>query len=548
MDFRKKLELMLKKHRDVRKNTRREDLIRDIIEKREAIVSANGALAKWTHPESTGRSPKDTYIVKDHETLETVDWDSPNSNPMDRKTFGMLLEDCLKTLGKKKTVYCKNRVLGADASYALPVTIITDSALTSLFTYHMFRPVPKEIDKSIFAGKDFVLLALPYDKLDKKKYKGMLRVVLENNETSDMAIAMDFTNRIGVVYGSSYCGSVKKLMFTIMNYILPPKGVLPLHCSANEGKKGDVALFLGLSGTGKTSLSADPGRALLGDDEHGWGDNGVANFEHGCYAKLINLNPKKEPEIYNAIMHKDDYLKHGAIVENAMIYPDGKFDFNDARFTGNSRGSYPLSYLSNVKKASMGGHPNTIIFLTADANGVLPPISKLNENQAMLWFLMGYTSKLEGTETGIIEPKTTFSRFFGEPFMPRNPEVYDGMLGEKMKKHKLKVYLINTGWSGGPYGIGKRIDIDLTRKMVNAALNGDLEKVKYEENGMFHIMVPKTCPCVPKEILDPRNTWKDKTAYDERAKKLAKEFSNYFDKAYGKKDISKSIEMQCPGK
>jgi len=548
MDFRKELALMLKKHKDVRKNTRHEELIRDVLEQRGAMVSSNGCLAKWTHPESTGRSPKDTYIVMGKETEKGVDWDSPSSNPMGRPTFDMLLKDALKMLGRKKTVYCKNRVLGADVSYALPVTIVTDSALTSLFTYHMFRPVPKDIEESVFARKDFALLVLPYDKLDRKKYKGRLRVDLDKDQTSDMAIAMDFTNMIGIVYGSSYMGSVKKLMFTVMNYLLPAKGILPLHCAANEGKKGDIALFLGLSGTGKTSLSADPNRALLGDDEHGWSDQGIANFEHGCYAKLIKLDPKKEPEIYDAIMHKDDYLKHGAIVENAMIYPDGKFDFNDGRFTENSRGSYPLSYLSNVKKSSTGAHPKTIIFLTADANGVLPPISKLDENQAMLWFLMGYTSKLEGTETGIVEPKTTFSRFFGEPFMPRNPGVYDGMLGEKMKKHKLRVYLINTGWSGGHYGVGKRIDIDLTRKMVNAALSGEIEKAKFEENKLFHIMVPKSCPGVPNGILDPKNTWGDKALYDLRANKLAREFSDYFDKAYAGKGISKAIEMQCPGK
>jgi phosphoenolpyruvate carboxykinase (ATP) len=546
-DFRKKLETMLAKHRDVRRNTKREELIRDIIDKKEAIISENGALAKWTPTESTGRSPKDTYIVKDEETSKTVDWDSPNSNPMTPETFGMLLEDALKTLEKKKMLYVKNRVLGADTSYSLPVKIVTDSALTSLFTYHMFRPVQKGIEKSILAGMEFFLFAVPYDKLDPEKYKGRLRTD-EKGVTSNMAIAIDFVNRMGIVYGSSYCGSVKKLMFTVMNYILPSKGILPLHCSANEGKKGDMALFLGLSGTGKTTLSADPERALLGDDEHGWDERGIANFENGCYAKLINLNPKKEPEIYNAIMHKDEHIKHGAIVENAMIYPDGRFDFTDNRFTENSRGSYPLDYLSNIKKSSVGGHPKTIIFLTADANGVLPPVSKLNDGQAMLWFLMGYTSKLAGTETGIVEPKTTFSRFFGEPFMPRNPDDYASMLGEKMKKHKANVYLINTGWSGGPYGVGKRIDIDVTRKIITAALNGELEKTKYEENKTFHLMVPKTCLGVASEILDPRHTWNDKSAYDERAKKLAGEFSNHFDKAYGKKNLDKAVAMQCPGK
>ncbi|MCK4531502.1 MAG: phosphoenolpyruvate carboxykinase (ATP) [Candidatus Aenigmarchaeota archaeon] len=546
MDLRKELEGVLKKHKDVRRNPKRENLIKDSVKNKEAVVSANGALATWTPLESTGRSPADTYIVKREGSEKNIDWDSPNNNPIEPETFEMVLEDALRTLEGKKKIYVTERILGADVSYALPVMTVTDYALTSLFTYNMFRSVPKDLGKSIFSNNGFVLITLPYDKLYPKKYEGRLREV--NGKTSNMVIAMDFDNRIGIVYGSAYGGSVKKLMFTVMNYLLPGEGILPIHCSANEGERGDVALLLGLSGTGKTTLSADPTRSLYGDDEHGWGEMGVANFEYGCYAKLINLDPKKEPEIYNAIMHKDTYEKHGAIVENAMIYPDGSFDFYDDRFTPNSRGSYPLSYLTNVKESSTGGHPKTILFLTADANGVLPPVSKLTKEQAMLWFLVGYTSKLAGTETGIIEPKTAFSRFFGEPFMPRNPDVYAKMLGEKLKKHKTKVYLINTGWSGGPYGIGKRIDIDLTRKMVHAALEGELERVEYEENETFHIMVPKSCPGVPSEILDPRNTWKDKKAYEERKKKLAKEFCEHFDKAYGNKGIDKTIERECPGK
>ena len=351
-----------------------------------------------------------------------------------------------------------------------------------------------------------------------------------------------------MVYGSAYCGSVKKLMFTAMNYLLPPEGILPLHCSANEGPDGDMALLLGLSGTGKTTLSADPKRALLGDDEHGWGNSGIANFEYGCYAKLINLDPEKEPEIYKAVMHKEDYRRHGAIVENAMIYPDGTFDLCDDRFTPNSRASYPLSYLSNIKASSQGDHPRTILFLTADANGVLPPIAKLTKEQAMLWFLMGYTSKLAGTETGIIEPKTTFSRFFGEPFMPRNPDVYARMLGDKLTKHKTAVYLVNTGWSGGPYGVGKRMDINLTRVMVHAAFSGSLNSIEYEENRTFHVLIPRACPGVPNAILNPRNTWEDKAAYDRRATKLAAEFADHFDKAYGNKGIDPAVVAQCPGK
>jgi phosphoenolpyruvate carboxykinase (ATP) len=457
------------------------------------------------------------------------------------------VEDALQTLSAKNRLYVTDRVLGADASYALPVKVVTDWATTVLFTDNMFPPVPHDIERSFFAGQGFTLLVLPYDKLDREKYDGHLRR-LPDGRTSNMAVAMDFDRRIGVVFGSAYAGSVKKLMFTVMNYMLPGVGILPLHCSANEGPDGDIALLLGLSGTGKTTLSADPRRALLGDDEHGWSDNGVANFENGCYAKLINLREDKEPEIWRAVFHEANYLKHGAIVENCMMYPWGTFDVDDERYTPNSRASYPLCFLSNIKTPSMGGHPKTILFLTADANGVLPPVAKLTPDQAMLWFLLGYTSKLAGTETGIVDPVSTFSRFFGEPFMPRNPNVYASMLGERMQRHGSQVYLVNTGWSGGPFGVGERMDIDITRAIVHAALSGDLEKVEYDEDTTFHIYVPRTCPGVPAEILNPRNTWEDKEAFDLRAEKLASDFGAHCDKAYGRKGISPAVMSQCPGK
>lgn len=529
-------------------NPTRESLIEEAVKNREAFVSACGALATWTPPESTGRSPKDTLTVRRKESETEIDWDSPNNIPIDEETFDMVLEDALSTFTTKERIYVTDRVLGADSSYALPVKTISDKALTALFTDNMFRKVPEDISRSVFYAHPFTMLVLPYDKLDPQRYKGRLRIDPRLGGTSTMVIGMDYDRRIGIVYGSAYGGSVKKLMFTVMNYLLPAEGILPLHCSANEGENGHTALLLGLSGTGKTTLSADPRRALLGDDEHGWSEEGIANFEHGCYAKLIDLDPKKEPEIYNAVMHEDNYRKHGSIVENAMFYSDGSFDLFDDRLTPNSRASYPLTYLSNIKASSRGGHPRTILFLTADANGVLPPISKLTREQAMLWFLMGYTSKLAGTETGIVEPKTTFSRFFGEPFMPRNPDVYARMLGEKMDQHGTTVYLVNTGWNGGPYGIGKRMDINLTRAMVHAALSGDLANVAYDENKTFHVLVPRNCHGVPSEILNPRNTWEDKAAYDTRAAKLAAEFVAHFDKAYGNKGIDEAISCQCPGK
>ncbi|MCR4404510.1 MAG: phosphoenolpyruvate carboxykinase (ATP) [Candidatus Acetothermia bacterium] len=548
MEFTRELERLLQSHREVRSNPSRGRLIEEAVERREALVSQSGALATWTPPESTGRSPKDTVIVRHEASAGEIDWTSPNNLPLDEETFAMILEDALEALRAKPRLYLTERVVGADSSYALPVRTITDRALTALFTDNMFRPVPPDLGRSTFAGRPLTILALPYDKLDPERYKGRLRTDPATGKASRMVIAMDFDRLIGVVFGSAYCGSVKKLVFTVMNYLLPPEGILPLHCAANEGPQGDVALFLGLSGTGKTSLSADPERALLGDDEHGWGPNGVANFESGCYAKLIDLDPNKEPEIYNAIMHKAHYLEHGAIVENAMIYPDGEFDFHDSRLTPNSRGSYPLTFLKNIKPSAQGGHPRTILFLTADANGVLPPIARLTKDQAMLWFLMGYTSKLAGTETGVIEPQSTFSRFFGEPFMPRKPEVYARMLGEKLEEHGTRVYLVNTGWSGGPYGIGRRLDIRLTRAMVRAALNGALEETDYEEDKLFHLWVPQSCPGVPSEILNRRNTWQDKGEYDRRAAKLAAEFAAHFDRAYGDKGLDPRIRVQCPGK
>ncbi|MEE8592839.1 MAG: phosphoenolpyruvate carboxykinase (ATP), partial [Candidatus Bipolaricaulota bacterium] len=540
MDFTRKLATLLERPTVV-SNPGREQLIRDAVRRREAIVSVGGALATWTPPESTGRSPQDTLTVRRPESSETIDWDSPNNIPIDEETFDMVLEDAFSVLNEKPHVYELDRVIGADPAYALPVKLLSPRALTSLFADNMFRLVPENIEISVFADRPFTLLALPYDKLDPVRYEGRLRVDPRLGKTSTMIIAMDLDRRIGVVYGSAYCGSIKKLMFSVMNYLLPTEGILPLHCSANEGPDGDIALLLGLSGTGKTTLSADPRRSLLGDDEHGWSDNGIANFENGCYAKLIDLDAAKEPEIFRAIMHEDDYEQHGAIVENAMVYPDGTFDLADDRLTPNSRGSYPLFYLSNIKPSSVGDHASTILFLTADANGVLPPISRLTKEQAMLWFLMGYTSKLAGTETGIVEPKTTFSRFFGEPFMPRNPDVYARMLGEKLDAHGTDVYLVNTGWVGGPYGEAGRVDIDLTRAMVHAALSGELRDVEYDANELFHVSIPRTCPGVPTELLDPRESWNDPVAYDARATKLATEFASHFDKAYGNKGIDPEV-------
>jgi len=550
MSLERRLTELLRAHGGVRRNMPRERMIREAVANREAIPAACGALATWTPPESTGRSPKDTYMVRRPESEATIDWTSANNIPMEPSTFDMLVDDALAALADADRVYVTERVVGADPAYALPVHVVGDFALTALFVDNMFRPWSEEIvARSAFRDRHFTLLVLPYRKLDPARYEGRLRVDPRLGHTSTLAVAMDFDRRIGVVCGSAYCGSVKKLIFTVMNYMLPAEGILPIHCSANEGPKGDCALLLGLSGTGKTTLSADPSRALLGDDEHGWSDNGIANFEFGCYAKLINLNPDKEPEIYRACFHEAPVERHGAIIENAMMYPDGRFDLHDERLTPNSRGSYPLSYLTNTKASSTSSHPRTILFLTADANGVLPPIARLSREQAMLWFLMGYTSKLAGTETGIVDPVSTFSRFFGSPFMPRNPDVYATMLGQRMDRHGATVYLVNTGWTGGPFGVGKRFDINLTRRMVSAALSGELASAEYECDPFFKVGVPTSCPGIEgPSVLRPSNTWADPKAYEERARKLAGEFAGSYTKAYGDKGIDAAVAAECPGR
>jgi len=526
------------------RNPTRANLIDNAVRNWMAIRLASGTLVTWTARDSTGRSPKDTYIVKRPESEDSVDWSSPSCIPMDPDTFDMLFTDTLLTLSHKDWLYAMDRVVGADTSYALPILTVMQNPLAGLFVDNMFRPVPQDISSSRFADKPFILLVSQFGKLDPERYLGRLRT-LPDGSTSTMAVAMDFDRRIGIVHGSSYMGTIKKLAFTVMNYYLPAEGILPLHCSANEGPDGDVALFLGLSGTGKTTLSTDPSRSLLGDDEHGWSDSGVANFENGCYAKLYNLDPAKEPEVYNAVFHPDHYLSHGSLVENLMVYPDGSFDFDDDRFTQNSRAAYPLSYLKHIKERSTGGHPKSILFLTADAYGVLPPVARLTPEQAMFWFMMGYTSKLAGTETGVVDPEAVFSRFFGAPFMARKPQDYADLLRAKLKKYGSSVYLVNTGWSGGGYGTGTRIDITTTRAIVHAALSGDLEQVAYDTDPIFKLQVPQSCPGVSTDILWPVNTWADSNAYMESARKLTEKFRAHFEKAFSGR-VAADLEDLCP--
>jgi phosphoenolpyruvate carboxykinase (ATP) len=356
---------------------------------------------------------------------------------------------------------------------------------------------------------------------------------------SETFILLDFAKRLVLIGGTHYAGEIKKSIFTIMNYLLPFKDVMPMHCSANYGPAGDTALFFGLSGTGKTTLSADPTRTLIGDDEHGWSDNGIFNFEGGCYAKTIHLSPEAEPEIYSTTQ------RFGTILENVIIDPVTRhFNLDSDAITENTRGVYPISYISNATLDGQGDHPKNIIFLTADAFGVMPPISRLTPTQAMYHFISGYTAKVAGTEQGVTEPQATFSVCFGAPFMARHPGVYANLLGQKIAQHEVNCWLVNTGWSGGPYGVGRRMKIAHTRAMVNAALNGQLDDVEYVEDPIFKVQIPTGCPGVPPEVLIPRNTWADKIAYDDQAKKLARMFIANFKEF--EDDITPEIKAAAP--
>ncbi len=537
------LDRRLRSHRRLRFNPVRSVLIEDILRYREALETRTGALAVWHRSGCTGRIPRDTYVVR-HEEDEGLDWTQANNNPMTPETFDDLFRDALDTLRIRGRLYITDRCVGADPRYTLPARTVTNRALTALFTDTLFRPLPENLEESVFADRGFTLLVLPYDHIDTRKYEGVLRS--ENGRTVDMAIAMDMRRRLGIVYGTSYCGAVKKLAFTVMNHLLPPEGVLPLHCSATEDARGDVHLFLGLSGTGKTTLSADPNRSLIGDDEHLWTRDGVANMENGCYAKLIHLSPRKEPDIHAAVFARKPVAENGVIIENALVFPDGDIDLDDARLTENSRAVYRLSALRKAKNSAQAGQPRTVVFLTADASGVLPPVARLPMSQAMLWFFLGYTSKLAGTEAGVQSPVPTFSRFFGGPFMTRGSADYLSLFGERVRESGADVYLINTGWTGGPVGVGKRMDIDVTRAIVDAALSGALKDVTYREDPLFHLLIPKTCPGVDPALLDPASTWADPAKHAEAAQKLASLFAAHYLKHQADPALE-ALRGVCPG-
>ncbi len=486
------------------------------IQRGDGILNNTGALVINTG-KFTGRSPKDKFTVKDALTETTVNWNDFNI-PLEEKYFFQLKEKMLAHLNDKE-VWVRDCYACAEEAYRLKIRVINENPWSNLFCYNMFiRPEEKDLlaDPS---GENFEpswhIIQVPSFKANP---------AVDGTRAENFSV-ISFTHKTILIGGTGYTGEMKKGIFTILNFVLPIRAdVLSMHCSANMGDDGDTAIFFGLSGTGKTTLSADPTRKLIGDDEHGWTKDSVFNFEGGCYAKCIDLSVEKEPEIYNAI-------KNGALVENVtFIEGTNKIDFNSKKITENTRVSYPLSYISNALEPSIGNIPKNIFFLTCDAYGVLPPISKLTSGQAMYQFISGYTAKVAGTETGITEPKSTFSACFGAPFLPLHPAQYAEMLGKKMQDHKVNVWMINTGWSGGGYGVGRRMKLSYTRAMITAALEGKLDQVLYEAHPIFGMMMPDECPNVPSEILNPRNTWADKVAYDAMAKNLAEQFIKNFEK------------------
>ena len=478
----------------------------------EGKLSNTGALVVKTG-KYTGRSANDKFIVDTPAVHDEIAWGKVN-RPIEKAKFEAIKSKVIAYL-QNKEIFIFDGFAGADPKYTQAFRIVNELASQNLFIHQLLRRPTADQLKDFKA--DYTIIAAP----------GFKCIPEIDGTRSEAAILVDYEAKLVVICGTQYAGEIKKSVFSVMNYVLPKKGVFPMHCSANMGKDGDTAVFFGLSGTGKTTLSADPNRMLIGDDEHGWSENGVFNIEGGCYAKCINLSKENEPFIWNAI-------KFGALVENVTINDKGEFDFNDGSVTENTRVGYPVDYIPNAAHPSMGGIPKTVIFLTADAFGVLPPISKLSKEAAMYHFVTGYTAKLAGTERGITEPTATFSTCFGAPFLPRPASKYAEMLGEKIEKYGTNVYLVNTGWAGGPAGNGgNRMKLKYTRAMVTAALNGELEKSEFVMDPVFNVAVPTTCPNVPSEVLIPRDMWADKAAYDEQAKKLAGMFVKNFAKYEG---------------
>jgi len=491
-------------------------LYEEAVRRREGSIADGGAFAVRTGVH-TGRSPNDKFFVEDSESSGRIDWGKTNK-PISPERYRALYNRMLG-YAQRRELFVRDCWAGADPAHRIGVRVITETAWHNLFARNMFlRPRREELEGF---KPEFTILNLPGFQAEPKL----------DGTASDCAVLVNFTDRVVAICGTWYAGEIKKSVFTILNYLLPDRNVLPMHASANVGPKGDVAIFFGLSGTGKTTLSADPSRTLLGDDEHGWGESSLFNFEGGCYAKVIKLSREAEPEIYATTE------RFGTVLENVVIDPaTGGLDLDDGRYTENTRACYPLEFIPNASASGIADTPQNIVMLTADAFGVLPPISQLSPEQAMYHFLSGYTSRVAGTEKGVTEPQATFSTCFGAPFMPRHPTVYAKMLGEKMARQHVRCWLVNTGWSGGAFGVGERMSIRHTRAMVRAALDGRLASIASSTDPHFGMQVPSACPDVPGEVLNPKNTWKDKKAYDSAARDVVGRFEANFKQFEGHVD------------
>jgi phosphoenolpyruvate carboxykinase (ATP) len=485
-------------------------LVEEAVKRREGVLAATGPFCAVTQP-YTGRSPNDKFVVDEPSSRDRIWWGKVNQ-PMSEAAYERLRGRVTEHLGRvdRFVVDC---YLGADPRYRTPLRVVTERAWNALFVGNMFiRPALEELPAHV---PGFTVLHAP----------GVVADPSVDETNSEAFVVLNFGRNEAIIGGTGYAGEVKKSMFTVMNYLLPLQDVFPMHCSANIADDGQTAVFFGLSGTGKTTLSADSTRKLIGDDEHGWSDHGIFNFEGGCYAKVIRLSPQGEPEIYATTR------MFGTVLENVVVDPHTRqIDLDDDSITENTRGCYPLSFIPNASADSMGNHPTDVVFLTADAFGVLPPISRLTTEQARYYFLSGYTAKVAGTERGVKDPEATFSVCFGAPFLPLPPQTYSRMLGEKITKHDSRVWLVNTGWTGGPYGVGERMKLAYTRAMLRAALDGKLDEVATRRDAVFGLEIPLECPGVPSSILDPRETWSDASAYDAQARKLAGMFKENFEK------------------
>ena len=482
-------------------------LYEEAVRRQEGLIAADGPLACRTG-QYTGRSPNDKFVVREPSSEAEIAWGKVN-RPMDAAQFDLLHQDLLSSLAGKE-LFVLDCFAGADPAYRLAVRVINEYAWHNLFCRNLFIDDPAAAEA---ASPQFTVIDSPSFKADPARH----------GTASEAVIAVNFAKKLVLIGGTSYAGEMKKSIFSILNYLLPLQNVLSMHCSANIGAAGDTALFFGLSGTGKTTLSSDPERMLIGDDEHGWSDRGVFNFEGGCYAKTIRLSAEAEPQIFATTR------RFGTVLENVVVTPDTRaLDLDDDRYTENTRAAYPIAFIDNAVPSGQGGHPKNVVMLTADAFGVLPPISRLTPEAAMYHFLSGYTAKVAGTEKGVTEPKATFSTCFGAPFLPLAPSRYAKMLGEKIARHGARVWLVNTGWTGGAYGVGARMKISYTRAMIRAVLSGALDHVAYDRDAVFNLDIPTSCPEVPPEVLKPRNTWASGADYDAQAAKLARMFVENF--------------------